>query len=102
MFLISYYLEGKKFLYIIFEVPGKENKKLKVDYKNKRGKYIFYIEGKKINNYDEFENQKDEIFYFSFELYQKHIGFKINSKSEKEIKFEKGIYTIKYHIEEKK
>ena len=52
----SYYLEGKKFLYIIFEVPGKEDKDLKFNYKNKRGKYIFYIEGKKINNYDEFEN----------------------------------------------
>ena len=50
-----YYLEGKNFLCIIFEVPGKEDKNLKFRYINKRGKYIFYIEGKRINNYDEFE-----------------------------------------------
>ena len=97
----SYCLEGKDFLYIILEVPGKEDKKLKIEYKNKRGKYIFYIEGKKINKY-EFDEQKDELFFFSFELNQKKYGIKIKPKSEKEIKFNKGIYTIKYHIEERK
>ena len=95
----SYYLEGKKFLYIIFEVPGKEDKDLKFNYKNKRGKYIFYIEGKKINKYDK---QKDEFFFFNIELNQKKHGIKIKPGSVGEINFAKGIYTIKYQIEDKK
>ena len=41
-------------------------------------------------------------FFILVLINQKHIEFKIKSKSKKEIKFAKGIYTIKYHIEDKK
>ena len=90
----------KKLFKYNFEVPGKEDKNLKFRYKNKRGKYIFHIEGKKINKYKEIKNLKDE-FFFNIELNQKKYGFKIKDESEGKITFANGIYTIKYQIEER-
>ena len=97
----SYCLEGKNYLNIIFEVAGKEDKNIKFRCKNNRGKYIFHIEGKKINKYKEIKKLKDEFFFFNIELNQKKYGFKIKNESEGKITFAKGIYTIKYQIEER-
>ena len=84
----SYFLVDNKFLQIIFEAPGKEDKNLKVNYKEVRGKYKFTIEGIQ-ESHENNKKKEKKFFLITCEIIKKKLNIRLKENNNKKITFNK-------------